>query len=97
MQGEETIVIIPRVEWWEPSLIVGFNPHVALLPRHPILCLNFNSTAASEFARSMSGKPYGYHNMIFSWIDTVAGNCPPPLDAHLVVNVSLLVKIIARR
>ncbi|KAI3986661.1 hypothetical protein MKX01_014199 [Papaver californicum] len=29
---------------------------------------------------------YGYHNMIFSWIDTVDGNYPPPLDAHLVAS-----------
>jgi hypothetical protein len=40
----------------------------------------------------MSGKPYGYHNMIFSWTDTVADNYPPPLDAHMVVNFSILVK-----
>jgi hypothetical protein len=50
MQGEETIVVIPRVEWWELSLIVGSNPHVALLPLHPILRVNFNSTAKWEFA-----------------------------------------------
>ncbi|KAK2375280.1 inositol-1,4,5-trisphosphate 5-phosphatase [Trifolium repens] len=79
MQGEEIIVVIPRVEWWELSLIVGSNPHIPLLPLHPILHVNFNSTAAWECARSMSGKPYGYHNMIFSWIHTVAGSCPPPL------------------
>ncbi|MED6170165.1 hypothetical protein PIB30_028251 [Stylosanthes scabra] len=35
----------------------------------------------------MSGQPYGYHNMIFSWIDTVAENYPPPLDAHLVISI----------
>ncbi|GMP71109.1 hypothetical protein CsSME_00029652 [Camellia sinensis var. sinensis] len=35
----------------------------------------------------MAGKPYGYHNMIFSWIDTIADNYPPPLDAHLVISV----------
>ncbi|THG19312.1 hypothetical protein TEA_028511 [Camellia sinensis var. sinensis] len=37
--------------------------------------------------QSMAGKPYGYHNMIFSWIDTIADNYPPPLDAHLVIFV----------
>jgi hypothetical protein len=34
----------------------------------------------------MEGKPYGYHNMIFSWIDTAVDNFPPPLDAHVVNN-----------
>jgi len=32
----------------------------------------------------MNGKPYGYHNMLFSWIDTIGANYPPPLDAHVV-------------
>ncbi|XWS63607.1 hypothetical protein CRYUN_Cryun06bG0114900 [Craigia yunnanensis] len=63
------------------------NEKIALLPLHPDVHASFNSTAAWEYARSMSGKPYGYHNMIFSWIDTVADNYPPPLDAHLVISV----------
>ncbi|KAK9113931.1 hypothetical protein Syun_020728 [Stephania yunnanensis] len=86
-KGEEIIVTIPWEEWWELSLKDDSNPHIALLPLHPDLRAKFNNTAAWAYARSMSGKPYGYHNMIFSWIDTVADNYPPPLDAHLVVSV----------
>ncbi|KAK9276272.1 hypothetical protein L1049_005803 [Liquidambar formosana] len=86
-KGEEIIVVIPWDEWWELSLKDNSNPHIALLPLHPELRQKFNSTAAWEYARSMSGKPYGYHNMIFSWIDTIADNYPPPLDAHLVISV----------
>ncbi|KAK9104715.1 hypothetical protein Scep_021559 [Stephania cephalantha] len=86
-KGEEIIVTIPWEEWWELSLKDDSNPHIALLPLHPDLRAKFNDTAAWAYARSMSGKPYGYHNMIFSWIDTVADNYPPPLDAHLVVSV----------
>ncbi|GAU26380.1 hypothetical protein TSUD_221080 [Trifolium subterraneum] len=82
-KGEEIIVVIPWHEWWEAALKDDSNPHIALLPLHPELRAKFNATAAWEYARSMSGKPYGYHNMIFSWIDTVADNYPPPLDAHL--------------
>lgn len=84
LQGEEIIVVIPWEEWWELALKDGSNPQIALLPLHPELRAKFNSTAAWEYARSMSGKPYGYHNMIFSWIDTMSDNYPPPLDAHLV-------------
>ncbi|MFQ6640725.1 hypothetical protein Gotur_015590 [Gossypium turneri] len=87
MLGEEIIVVIPWDEWWELSLKDNSNPQIALLPLHPDIRAKFNSTAAWEYARSMSGKPYGYHNMIFSWIDTVADNYPPPLDAHLVISV----------
>lgn len=84
MQGEEIIVVIPWDEWWELALKDSSNPQIALLPLHPDMRAKFNSTAAWEYARSMAGKPYGYHNMIFSWIDTISDNYPPPLDAHLV-------------
>ncbi|KAF8039976.1 hypothetical protein BT93_B2250 [Corymbia citriodora subsp. variegata] len=86
-KGEEIIVVIPWQEWWELALKDNSNPQIALLPLHPDVRAKFNSTAAWEYARSMSGKPYGYHNMIFSWIDTIGDNYPPPLDAHLVVSV----------
>lgn len=78
--------MIPWDEWWELALKDDSNPHIALLPLHPEVREKFNSSAAWEYARSMSGKPYGYHNMIFSWIDTISDNYPPPLDAHLVIN-----------
>ncbi|KAF5935924.1 hypothetical protein HYC85_027053 [Camellia sinensis] len=83
-KGEEIIVVIQWDEWWELSLKDESNPQVVLLPLHPDVRAKFNSTAAWEYAWSMAGKPYGYHNMIFSWIDTIADNYPPPLDAHLV-------------
>ena len=77
-------MVIPWDEWWELALKDNSNPQIALLPLHPEIRAKFNTTAAWEYARRMSGKPYGYHNMIFSWIDTVTDNFPPPLDAHLV-------------
>lgn len=93
-------MVIPWDEWWELALKDNSNPQIALLPLHPEIRAKFNSTAAWEYARSMSGKPYGYHNMIFSWIDTVTDNFPPPLDAHLVgsgflspCNVSVVVNL----
>ncbi|XP_068325984.1 uncharacterized protein [Pyrus communis] len=86
-KGEEIIAVIPWDEWWELALKDSSNPQIALLPLHPDVRAKFNSTAAWEYVRSMSGKPYGYHNMIFSWIDTMADNFPPPLDTHLVVSV----------
>ncbi|KAK4771151.1 hypothetical protein SAY87_031683 [Trapa incisa] len=86
-QGEDIIAILPWDEWWEFELKTDdSNPHIALLPLHPDMRAKFNETAAWEYAKSMDGKPYGYHNMIFSWIDTIDGNYPPPLDAHLVAS-----------
>ncbi|XP_057861983.1 uncharacterized protein LOC131070448 [Cryptomeria japonica] len=86
-KGDEIIAVVPWEEWWELQLKDSSNPHIALLPLHPDLRAKFNATAAWEYARNMSGQPYGYHNMIFSWIDTLTDNYPPPLDAHLVISV----------
>ncbi|KAJ8754674.1 hypothetical protein K2173_010765 [Erythroxylum novogranatense] len=87
-QGEDIIALLPWDEWWDFELNKDdSNPHIALLPLHPDVRAKFNETAAWEYALSMNGKPYGYHNMIFSWIDTLDGNYPPPLDAHLVASV----------
>uniref|UniRef100_A0A803PIN5 Inositol-1,4,5-trisphosphate 5-phosphatase n=1 Tax=Cannabis sativa TaxID=3483 RepID=A0A803PIN5_CANSA len=87
-EGEDIIAVLPWDEWWDFELNKDdSNPQIALLPLHPDIRAKFNETAAWEYARSMDGKPYGYHNMIFSWIDTIEGNYPPPLDAHLVASV----------
>ncbi|KAI3948806.1 hypothetical protein MKX01_022220 [Papaver californicum] len=86
-KGENIIALMPWDEWWNFELTKdNTNPHIALLPLHPDIRAKFNETAAWEYARRMSKKQYGYHNMIFSWIDTVDGNYPPPLDAHLVAS-----------
>lgn len=86
-QGEEVIAVIPWEDWWQLQLIDIAHAHVTLLPLHPDTRAKFNATAAWEYARKVDGKPYGYHNMIFSWIDTLTDNFPPPLDAHSVMSV----------
>lgn len=85
LQGEEIIAVIPWDEWWELQLKDESNPHIALLPLHPEVRAVFNETAAWDYVKSMVGKLYGYHNLIFSWIDTISDNYPPPLDASLVL------------
>ncbi|KAL3733536.1 hypothetical protein ACJRO7_022973 [Eucalyptus globulus] len=73
-QGEDVIAVLPWDEWWEFELNKDdSNPHIALLPLHPDM--------------RYECKPYGYHNMLFSWIDTIDANYPPPLDAHVVASV----------
>ena len=86
IQGEDIIAMLPWEEWWDFELNKDdSNPHISVLPLHPDVRSLFNETAAWEYARSMSGKPYGYHNMIFSWIDTIEDNYPPPLNGQLVM------------
>lgn len=87
-QGEDVIALIPWDDWWEFELREDdSNPHIALLPLRADLRAKFNETAAWEYATSMDGEPYGYHNLIFSWIDTIDKNYPQPLDAHLVMTL----------
>ncbi|KAJ7524596.1 hypothetical protein O6H91_17G037100 [Diphasiastrum complanatum] len=86
-KGEELIALLPWEDWWSLQLKDGANPQIALLPLHPEMRSKFNQTTALAYARQMTGKSYGYHNMIFSWIDTSTGNYPPPLDANLVASV----------
>ncbi|KAJ9672083.1 hypothetical protein PVL29_025648 [Vitis rotundifolia] len=87
-KGENVVVISLWDEWWDNALTQDdFNSHIALLPLHPQLRSKFNEPAAWEYARSMEGKHYGFHNVIFSWIDTPDENYPPPLDAHVVAAV----------
>ncbi|CAL5390483.1 unnamed protein product [Camellia sinensis] len=86
--GYDIIDVLPWDEWWNFELTKDeSNPHISLLPLHPDVRAMFNETAAWEYAFSMVGKPYGYHHLIFSWIDTIDGNYPPPLDAHVVASV----------
>ncbi|KAK6934434.1 hypothetical protein RJ641_034589, partial [Dillenia turbinata] len=86
-EGEHIIAVLPWEEWWEFKLTKDdSNPHIALLPLHPDVRAKFNETAAWEYALSVNGKPFGYHNMIFSWIDTLVENYPPPLDANMVAS-----------
>ncbi|CAK9263009.1 unnamed protein product [Sphagnum jensenii] len=70
MLGRGVIVVMPWDEWRELQLKDVADPHVVLLPMHHDLRARFNQSAAWEYAQSMNGLPYGYHNMIFSWIDT---------------------------
>lgn len=86
-KGEEIIAVLPWNEWWQLQLDDVAHAHVTLLPLHPDVRARFNATAAWEYTRQMEGKPYGYHNMIFSWIDTAIDNYPPPLDAHVVMSL----------
>lgn len=73
-------------EWWEIEKKKDkANPHIALLRLSSEMRAKFNNTAAWEFVSKMNGKTYGYHNLIFSWIDTSTANYPPPLDANLVI------------
>lgn len=57
--------------------------HVAVLPLRQEYRDKFNLTAAQEWFKYMEGYPYGYHNFLFSWIDTPDQNFPHLLAPDL--------------
>ena len=57
---------------------------VAVLPLKDEFREKFNETAALEWFESVEGMPYGYHNFLFSWIDTPDENYPPTLPKEFV-------------
>jgi len=49
------------------------------MPLSPAAKAKFNEKAAQDFFFATEGLPYGYHNFLFGWIDTVEDNLPPLL------------------
>jgi hypothetical protein len=82
------IIKTPYKEWIQRS--VDAQHDVAVLKLRPEIRAKYNGTASLEFFNSVQGTPYGYHNFIFGWIDTVAGNYPPPLDGNVLLYVTIL-------
>jgi hypothetical protein len=51
----------------------------------------FNEKAAIEFFRETEGLPYGFHNFLFGWLDTVEDNLPPLMPPGIMpIVMSLL-------
>ena len=94
----ELNIIESQDAWYWPKHKIQRNPykqwvqyakncdfHVAILPLKDEHRAKFNRTAATEWFESVEGMPYGYHNFLFSWIDTPEDNFPPGLPPPLIV------------
>ena len=68
-------------QWIEWANNASFN--VVVLPLKEEVSAKFNETAVYEWFKTVEGMPYGYHNFLFGWIDTVNDNYPPVLQAPL--------------
>ena len=58
--------------------------HVVHMPLNDEMRAKFNETAAIEWFKGRQGLPYGYHNFLYSWIDTPEQNWPMILPKDLV-------------
>lgn len=52
------------------------DKNVVLLPLREDMRSKMNFTAANEWFAELEGTPYGYHNFIYSWVDTENDNVP---------------------
>mmetsp|Transcript_3108 Transcript_3108/g.2102 ORF Transcript_3108/g.2102 Transcript_3108/m.2102 type:complete len:253 (+) Transcript_3108:840-1598(+) len=71
----------PYSQWIESvrrSSMVAWNPLTDELAER------FNETAAREFFLSMEGTVYGFHNLMFGWVDTAEDNWSPLIPHHFV-------------
>ena len=58
--------------------------HVAVLPLNEKYAKKWDNDKAAEWFKTMEGYPYGYHNFLLSWIDTVNDNLPPLMPRELL-------------
>ena len=65
----------PFKEWVRLAHIAEYN--VAILPMREEIRNKFDTDKAINwFLNGIEGLPYGYHNFLFGWIDTVDSNMP---------------------
>lgn len=67
----------PFKQWMKQAEEASF--HVAHLPLKKEIAEKFDEEAARKWFFETEGLPYGYHNFLFGWIDTVRDNLPPLL------------------
>jgi len=78
--------------WIKWASNASFN--VAVLPLKAEIRAKFNETAVYDWFKTVEGMPYGYHNFVFGWIDTVQDNFPPILDPQVfTIGFSLVEEI----
>eukprot|EP01098_Paradermamoeba_levis_P015413 TRINITY_DN782_c0_g1_i5.p1 TRINITY_DN782_c0_g1~~TRINITY_DN782_c0_g1_i5.p1 ORF type:complete len:430 (+),score=164.24 TRINITY_DN782_c0_g1_i5:326-1615(+) len=69
----------PYAQWIKQAKAASYN--VVHLPLSPDARSKFDEKKAADwFLKTAQGLPYGFHNMLFTWIDTISDNypCLPP-------------------
>jgi len=88
--GPYGIIRTPYTQWIQQAIAAHYD--VAVLKLSPEARQLFDEDAAIKFFKDNTGYPYGYHNFIFGWIDTIDNNYPYPLDKELLIPLALLVE-----
>jgi len=84
----------PWKQWLKQAKAAGYN--VAYLPLSAKYQKLFDEKKAYQWFKTVEGLPYGFHNMIFSWLDTPHDNYPPPLSSEFFMVLGQFVETIVR-
>eukprot|EP01091_Cochliopodium_minus_P010277 TRINITY_DN2685_c0_g1_i1.p1 TRINITY_DN2685_c0_g1~~TRINITY_DN2685_c0_g1_i1.p1 ORF type:complete len:499 (+),score=112.43 TRINITY_DN2685_c0_g1_i1:11-1507(+) len=71
----------PFDQWMKQAMEAHYN--VVWLPLSDESASKFDVNGAIDFFKRTEGLPYGFNNMFFCWIDTLADNTPFPLTMEL--------------
>jgi len=71
------IIATPYRQWIKQTIDAEFEVSILRLSTNSLL--KFNEEKAIAFFKKNKGFPYGFHNFIYGWIDTISENYPPPL------------------
>jgi len=79
------VIRTPWEEWLQLADEAGFS--VVVLPLAPAASAAFDEAAYWAWFRTVAGMPYGYHVMLFSFLDTFPNaNLPRPIDDRIADN-----------
>jgi len=65
------------------------------LPLRDDIRANFDNKAATDFFYETEGLPYGYHNILYGWIDTPRDNLPPLLPNEFAPILFSIIEMIS--
>ncbi|CAI5964173.1 unnamed protein product [Closterium sp. NIES-64] len=82
--GRPEIAVERFSEWWRRMQRDPSGQHVVVLRLGEEGRRRWDNGRAWAFVRAMEGRQFGYHNIMFSWIDTPANNFPPPINENTV-------------
>ncbi|GJP65065.1 hypothetical protein CLOP_g21976 [Closterium sp. NIES-67] len=82
--GRPEIAVERFADWWRRQQSDRSGQHVVVLPLGREGRWRWDNGRAWRFVRGMEGRQFGYHNIVFSWIDTAGSNFPPPINENTV-------------
>ena len=80
-------------DWIKQAEDASFS--VSHLPMREEIRAKFDNKKATEFFYETEGLPYGYHNILYGWIDTPRDNLPPLLPNEFAPILFSIIEMIS--